>query len=93
MDGLETVPVDYESEDLPGSVKEFEPVVYKDGSSFCCILGPDPEEGVFGRGNTVREALTDWDVHLRERVNNHAEGDKIAEYVLDSIAASKWVIW
>jgi hypothetical protein len=93
LDGLEAVAVDYESGSIPVSVKTFEPSVYKHGLFFCCILGPAPETGVFGCGDTLRAALTDWDKQLQERIRDYREGDEVAEYILDTIDASTWAIW
>jgi hypothetical protein len=93
MKGLETVPVNFEQRDLPPSVKEFKPAVYKDGDSYCCILGPDPLAGVFGCGDTPEEALQDWDHQLKERIKEHEEGDPVAEYIMDTMQAKHWVVW
>jgi hypothetical protein len=88
MTGLETVTIDFDHDNIPASVKEFRPAVFKDGDSFCCLLGPDPQEGVFGCGSTAREALADWDVHLRERAKQPKDGDPLDEYIQDTLATS-----
>ncbi|MCW3109949.1 MAG: hypothetical protein JWQ09_4455 [Segetibacter sp.] len=63
------VAIDYENEELPETVKTLRPLVFKEGDGFCCLLGPDPQAGVFGCGQTPREALDDWDKHLHEKVS------------------------
>jgi hypothetical protein len=93
MKGLETVSIDYNSGDVPSSAKEFKPAVYKDRSMFCCILGPNPETGVFGCGDTLHEALTDWDRHLQERIKEPGDGNEVTNYIKDTLAATKWAIW
>jgi hypothetical protein len=93
LSGLETVPVNFEQEDLPPSIKEFMPAVYRDGDAYCCILGPDPLAGVFGCGDSLTEALKDWDHQLKERIKEHEDGDPVAEYIMDTMQAKNWVVW
>jgi hypothetical protein len=91
LGGLQAVPVDYEAADIPPSVKEFKPAVFKDGPSFCVLLGPDPQTGVFGCGDTTDDALVDWDKHLQERARNPKDGDDLDEYIQDTLAVSDWM--
>jgi len=86
MDGLQVVEVNYQSADLPEGVRKIHPVVYKDGDSFCCLLGPDPTEGIFGCGGTQEEAVADWERHMKERVAEHVDGDEVAEEVMRALA-------
>jgi hypothetical protein len=72
--------IDY-NEDLPLSVVRFEPVVFKDGDSYCCLLGPNPSEGIFGCGNTAKEALLDWDTNLQKRIKEGNANDEVSAYV------------
>jgi hypothetical protein len=57
----ETVHIDYTKEGIPESVKNFRPNVFRDGDSYCCILGTDEETGVFSCGDSLEEALQEWD--------------------------------
>jgi hypothetical protein len=82
MDGLEVIEMNYESPGLPETVRKLKPAVYKDGQSFCCLLGPDPQQGVFGCGKTASEALSDWDLHVKDRAVDHPFGDEIAEFII-----------
>jgi hypothetical protein len=91
--GLETVPIDYQAAQIPPSVKEFKPAIFKHGTSFCCILVADPQAGVFERGETPEEALADWDRHLRERAKDPKDGNYLDEYIQDTLAVSDWIIW
>lgn len=88
--GLEIIAVEYEDRQMPSLIKEFRPMVFKDGNSFCVILGPDPQEGVFSCGATPEAALLDWDKHLRERAKDPKAGDELDEYIQDILAKSKW---
>lgn len=45
MEELEVGSMDYDDTTLPQPVREFRPVVYLDGSDYCRLLGPDPQDG------------------------------------------------
>ena len=75
------VAIDLDDKDVPESAKTFQPVLFKDGNSFCCVLGPDPEEGVFGCGQTPVEALKDWDKNLQERKTVTDKNDEVALFI------------
>ena len=42
-------------------IEEQDPKIYKDGTAYCCLSGPNPTEGIFGGGLTEEEALEDWE--------------------------------
>jgi hypothetical protein len=75
------VAIDPNDEKIPDSVKTFQPVLFKDGNSFCCVLGPDPQEGVFGCGKTAIEALKDWDKNLQQRMEVTDKDDEVAAFI------------
>ena len=79
--GLETVFMDFEAPGVPDSVREYHPVVYKEGTDFCCILGPDPQTGIFGQGATIPEALADFDSHLKKLKENPIKGDPVSDFI------------
>jgi len=81
------VAVNYDDPQLPKSVRTFRPMVYCEGENFCVLLGPDPQEGVYGCGATVEEALNDWDVQLKDRIQYHKEEDEVATFIEDSLKA------
>ncbi len=87
MNGLDEIKIDYQSSSLPETVRKLKPALYKDGNSFCCLLGPDPQEGIFGCGETEEEALLDWDTHVKDRAIRHPYGDKIAEFIVAKLSA------
>ena len=92
-EGLDTVLIDYEMEDLPQSVKELRPAMFREGGSFCCILGPDPETGIFGRGDNPKAAFDDWDRRFKERMALNPKNDEVVEFVLDNMDAVNWQVW
>lgn len=75
------VAIDLNDKKVPDSVKTFQPVLFKDGDSFCCVLGPDPQEGVFGCGDTPIEALKDWDKNLQQRKEVTDKDDEVAAFI------------
>jgi len=92
MDGLNTIPIDYDAYYIPALVKEFRPLVFKDEQGYCAILGSDLQTGVLGCGKTAILALTEWEVALKKRAQRVADDD-LTNYIKDTIAASKWTIW
>jgi L-2-hydroxyglutarate oxidase LhgO len=56
----EKVLIGYTGENVPESVKNFMPDVYKDGDWFICILGVEPD-AVTGEGKSVEDAMKNWD--------------------------------
>jgi len=87
------VKIDYEEGTLSRAVQELRPVVWKEESDFCCLIGPDPQEGVFGCGTTVDAALSDWEQHLNQRLNEATPEDAVAQYVKDTFRISKSDVW
>ena len=87
------VPIDYNAADLPVDIRELRPVVYQEEASYWCLLGPDPQRGIFGNGETVPDALEDWLSMLRKRLTDAGDDDEVANFVRDSLAASNRQVW
>jgi hypothetical protein len=82
---VDQVFIDYESETIPQSVYVFRPVVYEDGNAYCCILGPDREAGVFGSGTTPKDAMEDWEKHVRELIAGpKKKNSSTAQYIINN---------
>lgn len=79
------VPINFEDKILPVSAKLFKPLVYRDGDNICVVLGPDPQQGVFGCGPTTADALKDWDMHLKERLADSKKDDEVRQYILATL--------
>ena len=77
------VEIDFTDPSVPVSVKQFRPLLWREGNSFCCLLGPDMVHGVFGCGSTAEETLTDWSDNLQYRLDHPQENDCIVQYVED----------
>jgi len=86
------VKVDFTAADIPASVKMFRPLVFHDGDSFCCVLGPDPQLGIFGCGDSVESAMKDWDDHLREQIT-HDKRSEVSKFVIDTMETSVEKVW
>jgi hypothetical protein len=93
IDEHDLITLDYESPNLPRAVKEFRPTLYKNDEMYCCILGPDPEEGIFGRGATEDEAIQSWNNAFKERLQSKSKSDEVLQYIRDTLATSPDDVW
>lgn len=80
-DGLQVVHIDYMNDSLPESVQRTHPLVYMDGSAYCCVLGPDPRTGIFGCASSLNEALEDFDRHYQDLLAHPVKGDPVSEFI------------
>jgi len=88
------VNIDYSKPELPASARRLEPLVWKDGNAYCCVLGPDAQTGVFGCGDTPELALADWDEHLAQHMATTSEEDnEVTQYVKDVLKADDTEVW
>ncbi|WP_114791317.1 hypothetical protein U0035_00240 [Niabella yanshanensis] len=79
------VRLDYERKDWPPLVRELRPIIWEEGPSYCCLLGPDFREGILGYGPTIEEAVADWELHVQERLEHHEPGDEIAAFIEETL--------
>jgi hypothetical protein len=93
IDEQKQVPIDFDAEDLAYEIRELRPVVFEDGGSYCCLLGPDPQAGIFGCGDTPEQALSDWQQHLKERMGKPIGDDQVAQYIHHALNASNKKVW
>lgn len=93
VDESAIVRIDYSSPDLPFSVREFRPTVYKDREGYNCLLGPDTETGIFGTGVSIRQAVNDWDRSFSERLQHQDPDDEVVQYIRDTRATHKKDVW
>lgn len=87
------VDMDFTAADVDRILKTLQPVVFKDGEQYCCHLGPDMENGIMGTGTSPEAAIEDWKAALKQRVQNGAEDDELANFVKDSLNSSKNDVW
>jgi hypothetical protein len=86
VDESKKIEVDYNDNEIPESVRILKPLLFLEESegelrAYCVVLGPDPQAGIFGCGDTPNEALQDWDNHLQEFKSQHEAGDEVAAYI------------
>lgn len=86
---MEVIELDYKNQTHPRSIELFHPVVFRDGNTYCVLLGPNRETGVFGSGKTQEEAVIDWELQLREKINAEESDDEVGSYIQEVIAAEK----
>jgi hypothetical protein len=75
------VNVDITDPKIPASVKQLRPVLFREGDAYCCVLGPDPEAGVFGSGKSTNETLQDWDRSLQMLKKSGKDADEVLKYI------------
>jgi hypothetical protein len=65
-------PIDYADPLLPAEAREAKPTVYAntpEHNVFCCIVGGNPQNGIFGQGPSPHEAIRDWAQNYRAAQN------------------------
>ncbi|RYD72049.1 MAG: hypothetical protein EOP55_19515 [Sphingobacteriales bacterium] len=62
---------------LKGLAKIFEPDVFIEANNYCALYGKNPQEGIFGCGQSVEEALTDWEDNLHKALRSDIEIKRI----------------
>lgn len=85
--------LDYNADDIPKSVKILKPVLFHKGDVYSCLLGPDSQEGIFGCGQTVKEALADWNNNLRERVMAYHGNDAFVQDIIENLKKYMHDLW
>jgi len=93
VDDVFKITIDFEAEGLPKTVKIFQPVLFNEGEGFRCVLGPDLQKGIVGYGDSLDEALLDWDESLKDRIKSKSANDEVAQYVIDTLNTSVNDVW
>ncbi len=73
---------------LTGPAEILKPVIFWDGSQYCCLLGPDDVVGLMATGDTPVEALNAWNEALLERLLIGKKKDFIVKHVRSVIVNS-----
>jgi hypothetical protein len=85
--------IDYDDSSLSKFVRQFRPMIYRDGDQFCCILGPNPESGVFACSDTLESALSEWTEELKKRASTPGSNDEVKQYINDTLNQSVDDVW
>lgn len=80
----ERIEIDYQDWPLTSATQKLQPVVFKDGDGYSCLLGPDSKLGIYGTGQTAYEAVTAWEQNLHDRLAA-GEEDEVLRYVKRSL--------
>lgn len=87
------VEFDYEKKGVPRAVCELRPVVYREGTSYRCILGPDMKAAISGEGDSPDAAIESWMISLRQRLDEANAEDEVALYARDVLKTSVNDVW
>jgi len=93
IDPADIIPINYNDPFIPDALQRFNPTLYKQGNSFCCILGPAPDTGIFGCGETPDAAISAWNTKFLEQLAHPTADSEVIQYILDHIDASVTPIW
>lgn len=77
------VEIDYERPGIPSTANLLQPVLFKEGHTYCCVLGPGIQEGIVGFGETPEEAIQDWDINLSQRIKHAGVNDYVTAEARD----------
>lgn len=75
------VDVDFQRPGMAMTAWILQPVIFKEGDTYCCALGENLDEGVFGFGSTPEQATIDWDRRLAERIKLAGPNDGFIDEV------------
>lgn len=84
--------VNFNEPGLPENARLLQPLVWQDESSYCVLLGSDPQKGVFGCGDTIAAALRNWNQHLQQKLAAEKNSNTIAQFIRDSMNAYVYTI-
>ncbi|WP_143053949.1 hypothetical protein [Parapedobacter koreensis] len=87
------IQLNYEDKAVSLLIKELQPVVFQKNEGYCCVLGPDTQAGVAGYGDTIQEALANWEDAMKRRMRNPDDRDEVALYAIDMLQASNKKVW
>ena len=73
------IEIDFTEEGYPAKARKLKPGIFQSGQRYYCLYGPDSDVGVFGSGETVLEALEDWEKNLNLRILNLAKSGQASK--------------
>jgi len=87
------VDFDFENPKLDRTTRILQPLVFREGEGFCCLLGPDPQAGVFGCGDSAEGAVQDWETHVNAFLQTADNSDETAQYIRDMLNTKSEDVW
>ncbi len=85
--------IDYDDASLSKFIRQFRPMIYREGDQYCCVLGPDPQTGVFACSNSLEEALSEWTEELKKRASAPGSNDEVKQFINDTLNQSVDDVW
>lgn len=86
------IDVNFDDKTLSEAVRTLQPLIFKDGKTYCCVLGPNRLTGIFGCGPTINTALEEWEANMRKRIIYPQINDAVVTFVQDKLNASKKLV-
>ena len=74
---------------LDGIAEKLGAEVYNESSGFICLLPADVHESVLGRGDSVAEAVNNWDSKLQAHLRNAGPDDPVVNFVKNHLALER----
>ena len=87
------VEIDFTTWEIPSPATILQPLVFREGNSYHCLLGPNLEEGVLGEGDTPYSAIQNWEINLKQRISSGNSDDEVGQYIKDSLNITKDDVW
>jgi hypothetical protein len=85
--GAKPMRVNFNDPAVPENARLLQPIVWQDETSYYVLLGADPQQGVFGCGDSVVTALKDWNQRLQEKLAAEKNSQAIAQFIRESMNA------
>ena len=63
--------------ELNGFAARLKPTIFLNGDNYCVLYGKNSEDGVYGYGKSVTEALIDWENNLQKIFSDDLEIKRI----------------
>ncbi|WP_316743787.1 hypothetical protein [Pedobacter antarcticus] len=79
-DKAQIVDIEYE-----GAAKLLQPIVFKNGDQYSCVLGIDNQTCIYGSGDSIEQAIQEWDNNLQVHLESAGTDDPIVRKVKDII--------
>ncbi len=80
LDKAQIVDIEYE-----GAAKLLQPIVFKNGDQYSCVLGIDNQTCIYGSGDSIEQAIQEWDNNLQVHLESAGTDDPIVRKVKDII--------
>jgi hypothetical protein len=79
------IEIDFKTKKVSEVVNTLKPVIFEEDHSYCCLFGPDLKYGIKGFGHTPDEAIEDWEISVRKRIEHPYENDEVVAFIINSL--------